>query len=70
MATSSKHLIVALEEHYWDPDLVALFPGREGKRVSDVERRLLDMGEVRVVPGMPREIASTMAGYETIPGVL
>lgn len=40
--------VVALEEHYWDADLVALFPGREGKRVSDVERRLLDMGELRV----------------------
>lgn len=40
--------IVALEEHYWDPDLVALFPGREGKRISDVERRLLDLGEVRL----------------------
>jgi predicted TIM-barrel fold metal-dependent hydrolase len=48
MDTSLKPLIVALEEHYWDPDLVALFPGREGKRVSDVERRLLDMGEVRL----------------------
>lgn len=48
MANLPKPLVIALEEHYWDPDLVALFPGREGKRVSDVERRLLDMGELRL----------------------
>ncbi len=46
--STSKPLVVALEEHYWDPDLVALFPGREGKRVSEVERRLLDMSELRL----------------------
>jgi 2,3-dihydroxybenzoate decarboxylase len=46
--TSNKPLVIALEEHYWDPDLLAMFPGREGQRVSDVERRLLDMGEMRL----------------------
>jgi predicted TIM-barrel fold metal-dependent hydrolase len=48
MTEMSRTPVIALEEHYWDPDLVALFPGREGKRVSDVERRLLDMGELRL----------------------
>ena len=48
MTETSKFTVIALEEHYWDPDLVAMFPGREGKRVSDVERRLLDMGELRL----------------------
>jgi predicted TIM-barrel fold metal-dependent hydrolase len=48
MSPSEKPLVVALEEHYWDPDLLALFPGREGKRVSDVEKRLLDTGELRL----------------------
>jgi predicted TIM-barrel fold metal-dependent hydrolase len=48
MNNSQKPLVVALEEHYWNPDLLAMFPGREGKRVSDVERRLLDMGELRL----------------------
>lgn len=48
MTPSRSPLIIALEEHYWDPDLLALFPGREGKRVSDVEKRLLDMGELRL----------------------
>lgn len=48
MSQSSKPFVVALEEHYWDPDLVAMFPGREGKRISEVERRLLDLGELRL----------------------
>jgi len=46
--SDNKPFVVALEEHYWDPDLVAMFPGREGKRISDVERRLLDLGELRL----------------------
>jgi 2,3-dihydroxybenzoate decarboxylase len=46
--SGNKPFVVALEEHYWDPDLVAMFPGREGKRISDVERRLLDLGELRL----------------------
>ena len=40
--------VVALEEHYWDRELVAHFPGREGKRMSEVERRLIDMTELRL----------------------
>jgi predicted TIM-barrel fold metal-dependent hydrolase len=46
--SDNRPFVVALEEHYWDPDLVAMFPGREGKRISDVERRLLDLGELRL----------------------
>ena len=46
--SSQKPLIIALEEHYWNPELLPMFPGREGQRVSDVERRLLDMGELRL----------------------
>jgi 2,3-dihydroxybenzoate decarboxylase len=48
MSTSEKSLIIALEEHYWDPDLLVLFPGGEGRRIPDVERRLLDMGGLRL----------------------
>jgi len=48
MQSQNKPFIVALEEHYWDADLVAMFPGREGKRISDVEKRLLDLGELRL----------------------
>jgi predicted TIM-barrel fold metal-dependent hydrolase len=46
--TRKQNPIIALEEHYWDPDLVALFPGREGKRASELERRMFDMGELRL----------------------
>lgn len=48
MQFQNKPFVVALEEHYWDSDLVALFPGREGKRISEVEKRLLDLGELRL----------------------
>lgn len=40
--------VVALEEHYWDRDLVAHFPGREGKRLSQVEERLQDITNLRI----------------------
>jgi 2,3-dihydroxybenzoate decarboxylase len=46
--TRKQNPIIALEEHYWDPELVALFPGREGKRASELERRMFDMGELRL----------------------
>jgi 2,3-dihydroxybenzoate decarboxylase len=48
MVDKNKPYIVALEEHYWDTDLVAMFRGKEGKRLSDVEHRLLDLGELRI----------------------
>ncbi len=44
----NKNPVIALEEHYWDVDLVAMFPGREGKRASELERRMFDMGELRL----------------------
>lgn len=48
MVDKNKLYVVALEEHYWDADLVAMYPGKEGKRLSDVEQRLLDLGGVRI----------------------
>ncbi|AMN43179.1 amidohydrolase family protein [Rhodoplanes sp. Z2-YC6860] len=48
MNGSSGPRVIALEEHYWDPDLLALFPGSEGKRVPEVAKRMLDMGELRL----------------------
>ena len=48
MQIQNKPFVIALEEHYWDANLVAMFPGREGKRISDVEKRLLDLGELRL----------------------
>ena len=31
---------------------------------------LFNVGELRLVPGLPREIAQTMTGWEPIPGLL
>ncbi|HET7849461.1 MAG TPA: amidohydrolase family protein [Pseudolabrys sp.] len=48
MANRFATCVVALEEHYWDRDLVAHFPGREGKRLSEVEKRLHDITDLRI----------------------
>jgi 2,3-dihydroxybenzoate decarboxylase len=48
MTDAAKPFVVALEEHYWDPELVAHFGGRDGKRLPAVEQRLYDLGEVRI----------------------
>src|ERR1041384_3189561 len=48
MSNHFASLVVALEEHYWDRDLVAHFPGREGKRLSQVEERLQDITDLRI----------------------
>jgi len=44
-------------------------PVRPTNLIATVLHTLLDMGEVRVVPGLPREIAATMTGYEPIAGL-
>lgn len=37
--------------------------------VGTIFHTLFDVGELRLVPGMPREIAQTMAGWSPIPGL-
>jgi 2,3-dihydroxybenzoate decarboxylase len=48
MVEKGRFFVVALEEHYWDPELLRHFRGREGKRISAVEERLQDLGELRL----------------------
>jgi predicted TIM-barrel fold metal-dependent hydrolase len=48
MSNSTASFVVALEEHYWDSELVTHFPGREGKRLSEVEQRLQDITDLRL----------------------
>jgi 2,3-dihydroxybenzoate decarboxylase len=48
MADKAKPFVVALEEHYWDAELLAHFTGRDGKRISAVQERLEDLGELRL----------------------
>src|SRR5262252_5674028 len=47
MAPAAKPLVIALEEHYYDPELVATFDGPEG-RAPAIRRRLDDLGELRL----------------------
>jgi hypothetical protein len=44
-------------------------PVRIPNLVATVLHTLLDMGQVRVAAGAPREVAQTMAGWEPIPGL-
>ena len=44
-------------------------PIRIPNLIATILHTLLDLGEVRVTPGMPREIAQVMTGWEPIPGV-
>jgi len=47
MAQADRPLVVALEEHYYDPELADTFDGPEG-RAPELRRRLLDLGELRL----------------------
>jgi uncharacterized protein (DUF1501 family) len=45
-------------------------PIRIPNLIATILHTLLDIGTVRIVPGMPREIATTMTSYDPIPGLL
>src|SRR5437016_2635213 len=47
MAPEGKPFVIALEEHYYDPELAATFDGPEG-RAAEIRRRLDDLGELRL----------------------
>src|SRR6476660_8994027 len=42
-----KHQVVALEEHYWDPEVAEHFTGNEG-RAPALRARLDDVGDLRI----------------------
>jgi 2,3-dihydroxybenzoate decarboxylase len=48
MATSQKIPVIALEEHYWDEELVSHLTGAEGTRSKDLLERLHDLGAIRI----------------------
>ena len=48
MLPTLKCPVIALEEHYWDKELAALFVGAEGVRDPEMLKRLYDLGEVRL----------------------
>ena len=47
MTPEGKPVVIALEEHYYDPDLAATFDSPEG-RTPEIRRRLDDLGELRL----------------------
>ncbi|MDB5509585.1 MAG: Amidohydrolase 2 [Hyphomicrobiales bacterium] len=48
MASASGIPVIALEEHYWDAELVSHLTGAEGTRSPDLLQRLHDLGEIRI----------------------
>ena len=48
MLQTLKCPVIALEEHYWDKELAALFAGAEGVRDPQTLKRLYDLGELRL----------------------
>ena len=48
MATLQKIPVIALEEQYWDAELVSHLVGAEGTRSKDLLQRLHDLGEIRI----------------------
>jgi hypothetical protein len=45
-------------------------PIRIQNLIATILHTLFNVGELRVVPGMPRDIAQTMTGWEPIPGLM
>src|SRR6185295_2061801 len=48
MVEKARPQIIALEEHYWDRELVATFKGGDIIRAPALEQRLYDLGEMRL----------------------
>jgi uncharacterized protein (DUF1501 family) len=48
----------------------ATTPVRIPNLIATILHTLFDVGELRLVPGLPREVAQTMTGWEPIPGLL
>src|SRR3974390_2538010 len=40
--------VIAIEEHYWDPELSKHFTGPEAGRGNETDQRLYDLGSLRL----------------------
>ena len=40
--------VIAIEEHYWDPELAKHFTGPEAGRGNETDERLYDLGALRI----------------------
>ena len=48
MLTKPNCPVIAIEEHYWDEELVSHFTGAEAPRGGEMDKRLLDLGALRL----------------------
>ncbi len=48
MAQQSRPQVIAIEEHFWDPELVKHVKGGDVLRAPELEKRLYDLGEIRI----------------------
>jgi len=48
MAEQTRPQVIAIEEHFWDPELVKQFKGGDVIRAPELEKRLYDLGELRI----------------------
>jgi len=48
MTTKDKHRVIAIEEHYYDKELAALFTGLDGRTGGKLREKLEDLGELRL----------------------
>jgi len=61
MVEKAKPQVIALEEHYWDRELVATFKGGDVIRAPALEQRLYDLGELRI-----KEMDEAGVAYQVI----
>src|SRR4051812_38709503 len=48
MVEQARPQVIAIEEHFWDRDLVKHFTGGDVIRGAEIEKRLYDLGELRI----------------------
>ena len=48
MVEKTRPQVIALEEHYWDRELVDTFQQGDRLRVPQLEERLYDLGALRI----------------------
>jgi predicted TIM-barrel fold metal-dependent hydrolase len=48
MLSKPKCPVIAIEEHYWDPELTKHFTGPEAGRGNDTDKRLYDFADLRI----------------------
>src|SRR5215475_12782482 len=48
MSEQARPQVIAIEEHFWDPELVKHFSGPDVIRAPELEKRLYDLGELRI----------------------